>query len=227
MPNYFLINMIRLLFQDGQSLESNVNNQVIEAIELHWHIGGGLKLPCSWHIWPKLAINGWPLNRDLRKQFPANGIMEVPPSTLPSWNIIWHKYRARKEAAFLWSIIHKVVANLRGGWQELSPLWFTIIGVSGKQILQFPTNSTKCGVTQLTSRGNSLPNKVTMVLKNLLQWCKCLFANHSNLSAVFGFPRGAVSHEASGINRLIRFSTPSLASGENPPSREALFAWPW
>lgn len=41
------------------------------------HVGGGLKLPFSWHIWPNLAINGLPLNKDLRKQFPTNGIMEL------------------------------------------------------------------------------------------------------------------------------------------------------
>lgn len=153
--------------------------------------------------------------------------MEVPPSTLPSWNIIWHKYKAQKEATFIWSVIHKAVANLRGGWKELSPLWLAIIGVSGTQVLQFPTNSTKCGVMQLSSYGNSLPNEVTMVLKKPFTTMQRLFANHSNLSTVFGFPPGAVSHESFAINKMFWFSTPSLTSGENPPSRKALFAWPW
>ena len=43
MPNSF-INMIKLLFQDGQSLEMNVNNQVIEVVELHRGVHEGCPL---------------------------------------------------------------------------------------------------------------------------------------------------------------------------------------
>lgn len=85
----------------------------------------------------------------------------------------------------------------------MSPLWLAIIGVSGTQVLQFPTNTTMCGVTLPTSHGNSSPNKVTLVLINLFSMMQCLFANHSNLSIVFDFSQGVVSHESSGINKLI------------------------
>ena len=34
---------------------------------------------------------------------------EIPPLASPKWNIIWHKNKAQKEAAFLWLVIHKVV----------------------------------------------------------------------------------------------------------------------
>ena len=35
---------------------------------------------------------------------------EIPPSTSPSWNIIWHNHKAQKGATFLWSIIYKAMA---------------------------------------------------------------------------------------------------------------------
>ena len=34
---------------------------------------------------------------------------EIPPSTSPKWNIIWHRAKAQKKAAFLWLVIHKAV----------------------------------------------------------------------------------------------------------------------
>ena len=46
----------------------------------------------------------------LKKLVPHKRRNEIPPSTSLEWNIIWHKAKAQKEAAFLWSIIHKAVA---------------------------------------------------------------------------------------------------------------------
>ena len=44
---------------------------------------------------------------------------EIPPSTSPSWNTIWHKHKAHKEATFLQLIIHKVVAVNKWRGQSL------------------------------------------------------------------------------------------------------------
>ena len=36
--------------------------------------------------------------------------MKSYPPLPPKWNIMWHKAKAQKEVAFLWSVIHKPVA---------------------------------------------------------------------------------------------------------------------
>jgi hypothetical protein len=46
----------------------------------------------------------------LKKSISHKWRNEIPPSTSPRWNTIWHKAKAQKEAAFLWSVIHKAVA---------------------------------------------------------------------------------------------------------------------
>ena len=45
----------------------------------------------------------------LNKLIPHKWWNENPLSTFSKWNIIWHKAKAQKEVAFLWTIIHKVV----------------------------------------------------------------------------------------------------------------------
>jgi hypothetical protein len=44
-----------------------------------------------------------------KKPIPHKWRNEIPPSTAPKWNIIWHKAKAQIHVAFLWSIIHKAV----------------------------------------------------------------------------------------------------------------------
>ena len=73
----------------------------------------------------------------LKKSFPHKWRNEVPLSTSPKWNIIWHKTKAQKEAAFLWLVIYKavVVNEWRGKIsmeidKNLPSLWFPVNGIS-------------------------------------------------------------------------------------------------
>ena len=54
------------------------------------------------------------IQKALKKLIPEKWHNEIPPSTSPSWNIIWHEHKAQKEVTFLWRVNHKVVVV--NGW---------------------------------------------------------------------------------------------------------------
>ena len=70
--------------------------------------GGGMRLLPSWHIQPILGGNE--SLETLKKPISDKRENEIPPFTFLDWRIIWHKHKAKKGAAFLWSVIHKAVA---------------------------------------------------------------------------------------------------------------------
>ena len=53
----------------------------------------------------------------LKKSIPHKWRNEIPSSTSSKWNTIWHKAKAQKEDAFLWLVIHKVVAINAWHWK--------------------------------------------------------------------------------------------------------------
>ena len=66
---------------------------------------------------PRRGGNGLVSKWPFKSRSHISGKMKSPPpSTSPRWNIIWHKAKAQKEVAFLYLVIHNVVAvNERHG----------------------------------------------------------------------------------------------------------------
>jgi hypothetical protein len=101
----------------------------------------------------------------LKKSIPQKWKNEIPPSTSPKWNIIWHKAKAQKEAAFLWMVIHKtmVVNKWRGKsqWKLTNfPSLQPIIGGNRWNIGSTTVFSLNKGGNMLpTSFDNSLPKE--------------------------------------------------------------------
>ena len=104
------------LCQSGQTFKRECLDNSPYSLEnlinasLNRHNGGGLRLLFFLCLQPSLVGSGLLPKRLLRGQFPTNWQNENPPSTSPSWNIIWLKHKAQKEGAFLWLGIHEVVA---------------------------------------------------------------------------------------------------------------------
>jgi hypothetical protein len=47
-------------------------------------------------------VRKWIIKQEaLKKSIPHKWWNEIPPSTFPKWNIIWHKTKAQKEVAFI------------------------------------------------------------------------------------------------------------------------------
>lgn len=80
------------------------------------HIGGGMRLLPSLPTLSSLPFK-WPL----RSRFGINGEMK-PPSTSPTWNIIWHKQKAQRKVAFLWPVIHEAMTLKWMGLENLDKL---------------------------------------------------------------------------------------------------------
>ena len=55
----------------------------------------------------------------LRKLIPDKWRNEISPSTSLKWNVIWHKHKAQKEAAFFWLVFHKALAVNEWAWENL------------------------------------------------------------------------------------------------------------
>ena len=73
--------------------------------------GAGQRLPFFFFAYLAEEGRKWIIKQEaLKKSIPHKWWNEIPPSTSPQWNIIWHKAKAQKEVVFLWSFIHKVVA---------------------------------------------------------------------------------------------------------------------
>lgn len=85
--------------------------------------GDDLRRPFFWVYFAKFGRSWITTQVALKKPFSNKWKNEIPPFTSPGWNLIWHKRKAQKEVALLWSVLHKVVVI--NEWQGESRLQLT------------------------------------------------------------------------------------------------------
>ena len=119
----------------------------------------------------------------LKKSIPHKWQCEISPSMLLKWNIIWHKAKAQKEVAFHWSVIHKAVAVNELHGRIMVEMDTIVLDAACNRWSQWSMGSStalslnKGGDMLLTSCGNSLPKKVTLVRINPPLRCNASLVN--------------------------------------------------
>jgi hypothetical protein len=131
----------------------------------------------------------------LKKSISHKWRNEIPPSTSPRWNTIWHKAKARKRrhssrrlSIRMWQLTSGMV---KPRWisTRFTPLWPLVGGIDGTHVLQLSPCSTRVEIRHQHHLATLYHKKESRPAQVFFSYCNVylinLCAKHSNGSVAF------------------------------------------